>query len=117
MSKIPYFLENSIPIVYYKYKSVVRDVFFTISYTNVGINDEFLSDNTSDMFLYNWLLKMYNKLKKENKDIFFASNKIVFEMKTESGSDFFLGWYDGNISLGLKREGDEYITPLKIKYT
>ena len=117
MSKIPYFLENSIPITYYRYKSVVRDVFFSISYNNVGINDEFLSENTSDMFLYNWLLEMYNKLKKENKHIFFATNKIVFEMQTESSSNFFLGWYDGDILLGLKREGDKFVTPLKIKYT
>lgn len=117
MSKVPYFLENSIPIGYYKYKSVVRDTFFSISYTNVGINDDFIKENTSDMYLYNWLLTMYNKIKKENKDIFFDSNKIVFEMQTEKGNNFFLGWYDGDITLGLKREGDTYITPLKIKYT
>ena len=117
MSKIPYFLENSIPINYYKYKSVVRDTFFSISYTNVGINDDFIKENTSDMYLYNWLLTMYNKIKNDNKDIYFDTNKIVFEMQTESKSKFFLGWYDGHITLGLIRDGDKYIQPIKIKYT
>ena len=113
----PYFLENSIPITYYKYKSVVRDTFFTIKYTNIGIQDEFISKNTEDTSLYYWLLTMYLKIENDNKDIYFDTNKIVFEMQTESKSKFFLGWYDGHITLGLKRDGDKYIQPIKIKYT
>ena len=114
--QFPYFANKIRPIKYYKYKSLVSDVFYNISYNTVGINDEFFSKSKNSLEVYTWFKNIYSKIQKKNKDLYICTNKIVFECLTEFGNTIFLGWYDGTISLGLGRRGDEcYKEGIEIK--
>ena len=109
---IPFYWNvDSLELVnYYRYTSFVTDVFIHLR-SDDRKNQEF--PNTT-----NWYYEFQNKVMKSSMDMDEYGvrtnqwdNKIVIECKTSQGNTIFVGFYDGNMSIGLGVRSDEWIKP------
>ncbi len=99
-------------IRYWRYKSVVTDVYKSTRFNTVGTDDGFFSSHTRvERKICKEFKDWLKDIKKRNKDIHFDTNKIVFEL--EDGN--YIGWYDGMLMWGKGRRGDSYVKPIDLK--
>jgi hypothetical protein len=111
-------LHKLIPIKYYRYKSIISDVLFSIHFNTVGINDSFNLDKLDydKQSIYSSFKSFIEKIKYSNPDQHIETNKIVIECMTGDNNIINVGWYDGTLMFGFGRKGDSWVEPINIKY-
>lgn len=101
------------PVAFYPYKSFTTDRLFTIEEDKA---EESYGDKAEE------ILKYFNDIKKMVETLPIQSytfphkawdNKIVIKVVTEQKGVFFIGWKDGYWTVGLGRDGDNWVHALK----